>query len=163
MARRLYQVARQDCTPQLPRPRVLLCWVGRQERSSQDTLKSLPRLPGLQPTRAISRLDLVTCVPSTPYPSPTACSFTHRCLRLPVAKLETFRACRLPGARRQILTFQMFAKVPELWSPTRTTRKICGAALQAARKNKQTASRQPRIFLELPQKASRCRQRSCQV
>lgn len=44
--RRLSQVARQDCTPQPPRPRVLLCWVRRQAQSSRDALKSLPRLPG---------------------------------------------------------------------------------------------------------------------
>lgn len=70
-ARRLSEVAGQDCAPRHPRPRVLLCWVRTQEQSSCDALKSLPRPPGLQPARATSRLGLVTCVPtSIPYLTP---------------------------------------------------------------------------------------------
>lgn len=54
----------------------------------------------------------------------------------------------LTPARRQILTLQVFAK---LWSSTRITRKLCWAALQSARKNKQTASWQTLISREFPQ------------
>lgn len=53
----------------------------------------------------------------------------------------------LTPARRQILTLQEFAK---LWSSTRITRKLCWAALQSARKNKQTASWQTLISREFP-------------
>lgn len=48
--------------------------------------------------------------PLHPYHLPAAGPLSCRCLRLPVAKPE---ACRLPPPRRQILTFQVFAKVPE--------------------------------------------------
>lgn len=84
--------------------------------------------PGITRAVVTSRRGVVTSVTSTlprpthplhSHPLPAAGPLSCRRLRLPFVKPEAFPAGRLPPPRRQILTFQVIAKVTERQSEPR--------------------------------------------